>query len=130
MDSVLEQTCSAYEIIVIDDGSTDTTSEYGSVDGIRYHYQSNQGVSAARNRGIEMARGQYIAFLDSDDAWLPSKLSTQLSLLEEHPQHRACHTEEIWIRKWRSGQSAQKTSQGRGRPILDPLIYAAFHHRV
>jgi glycosyltransferase involved in cell wall biosynthesis len=60
--------------------------------------QENRGVSAARNRGIEIAGGHYIAFLDSDDYWLPDKLSRQISVLAEQPGVPVCHTEEIWIR--------------------------------
>lgn len=84
IDSVLAQTFTDYEIIVIDDGSTDGTDEalqvrYG--DRIHYEWQENQGESVARNRGIELARGEYIAFLDSDDLWLPEKLEKQITLL-------------------------------------------------
>src|SRR5215472_13795712 len=72
IDSALAQTLSELEVIVVDDGSEDGTgmilSEiYGK--RIRYYFQSNQGVSAARNRGIQEARGEWIAFLDSDDCW-------------------------------------------------------------
>lgn len=86
IDSVLNQTFSDYEIIVVDDGSTDDTIDrlttYG--DSIYYIYQENRGRSAARNRGIHQARGQYIAFLDADDCWLPDKLNKQITLIESH----------------------------------------------
>lgn len=87
IDSVLAQTFTDYEIIVIDDGSTDGTGEalrarYG--DRIHYEWQGNQGESVARNRGIELARGEYIAFLDSDDLWLPEKLEKQVAYLDAH----------------------------------------------
>ncbi len=86
IDSVLAQTYTDYEIIVIDDGSTDGTGEalqsrYG--DRIHYEWQENQGESVARNRGIELARGEYIAFLDSDDLWLPEKLEKQIAFLQK-----------------------------------------------
>ncbi len=89
IDSVLAQTYTDYEIIVIDDGSTDGTGEalrerYG--DKIIYEWQENQGESVARNRGIALAQGEYIAFLDSDDLWLPEKLEKQVAYLEEHPE--------------------------------------------
>lgn len=89
IDSVLAQTYPHYEIIVIDDGSTDGTGEalaarYG--DRINYHWQENRGESAARNWGIQMARGQYIALLDSDDLWYPNKLSTQVKWIVDRPE--------------------------------------------
>jgi len=84
MESVLSQTYKDYEIVVINDGSTDNTENllqfYKSV--IRYFYQENKGVAEARNLGILNARGEYISFLDSDDVWLPSKLEKELGLIE------------------------------------------------
>ncbi len=84
--SVLAQTYLNYEIIVIDDGSTDGTGEAlreqcGTQ--IIYEWQENQGESVARNRGIALAQGEIIAFLDSDDLWLPEKLEKQVAYLEE-----------------------------------------------
>ena len=82
------------EIIVVDDGSTDKTrevvKEFG--DKIRYIYQKNQGAGAARNRGIEGASGEWIAFLDSDDRWLPHKLSLQFKVLKAFPDYKAIHS--------------------------------------
>ncbi|MCK5611444.1 glycosyltransferase, partial [Candidatus Pacearchaeota archaeon] len=87
IDSVLEQTFKEYEIIVIDDGSIDNTreslKEYG--DKIRYFYQSNNGVSAARDHGIREARGEWVAFLDDDDLWEPNKLEIQMEYLKQNP---------------------------------------------
>ena len=86
IDSVLGQTYKDYEIIVVDDGSTDNTKEVLKpyTDRIKYLYQENTGVSAARNAGIRAAGGQWIAFLDSDDEWLPEKLSIQMDYLSRH----------------------------------------------
>lgn len=98
--SVEQQTTSReFEIIVVDDGSTDDTqlmiqSEFPTV---TYIFQANKGVSSARNLGLRSAKGQWIALLDSDDEWLPHKLTTQFELLEKTGL-KICHTEEIWIR--------------------------------
>ena len=87
IESVLAQTYTHYEIIVIDDGSTDGTGEAlaGYGDRIRYYWQENQGESAARNRGIALAQGKYIALLDSDDLWEAEKLQIQVQVLDNHP---------------------------------------------
>ncbi|MCM8775444.1 MAG: glycosyltransferase [Candidatus Omnitrophica bacterium] len=87
IESVLAQTYKDYEIIVVDDGSTDGTEEMiRSKYGDRLHYirQTNQGISAARNAGIRSAKGDFIAFLDSDDMWLPEKLEKQITYLDQH----------------------------------------------
>ncbi|MFB0555261.1 MAG: glycosyltransferase family 2 protein [Phycisphaerae bacterium] len=88
IDSVLAQTYEDYEIIVVDDGSIDNTKEVLEpyTDNITYIYQENAGVSAARNTGIRVAKGEWIAFLDSDDEWLPEKLAVQIRAVERHPQ--------------------------------------------
>ena len=83
IESVFRETYSDYELIVVDDGSTDDTrdrlQEY--VARIKYVYQANRGVSAARNAGTKLARGEWIAFLDSDDVWHPTKLERQFEAL-------------------------------------------------
>src|SRR6267143_7088888 len=85
VESILNQTYSHIEVIVVDDGSTDGTQErllkYGS--RITVIAQKNAGPAAARNRGIRASRGQLIAFLDSDDLWLPNKLERQISLMQK-----------------------------------------------
>jgi glycosyltransferase involved in cell wall biosynthesis len=90
IQSVLQQTYPHYEIIVVDDGSTDNTQDVVAPHKSRltYIYQSNQGVVAARNLGIEHAKGDLIAFLDSDDIWFPEKLRSQVSALAIHPEAR------------------------------------------
>lgn len=88
------------EIIVVDDGSTDETAEVMrsfSCD-IRYIYQQNRGVSAARNVGLQHAKGDFIAYLDSDDLWKKDKIGVQMSLMNTIPRVMMSYTEEIWIR--------------------------------
>ncbi len=100
IDSVLDQDYQNVELIVVDDGSTDDTpailSAYG--EKIVVLRQQNAGVSAARNSGIRAATGHLISFLDSDDLWLPQKLSCQVDFFCTHPTALICQTEEIWIR--------------------------------
>jgi len=89
------------DLIVIDDGSTDETAQMVAAfkKPVLYHYQPQRGVSAARNKGLDLARGDYIAFLDSDDLWKKEKLRVQMSLMTALPKTMACYTEETWIRK-------------------------------
>ena len=100
VESVLNQTYKPVEIIIVDDGSTDGTKEWFSemYPLVHYIYQVNSGVSLARNTGINSARGDWIALLDSDDEWLPDKLELQVKLLQNNAELRFCHTNEIWIR--------------------------------
>lgn len=90
IESVLSQTIADFELIVIDDGSTDETPKvmelYLSDPRIRYLRQDNQGQSAARNRGIEEATGEFICFLDSDNAWVDTKLEQTLKAFSDHPE--------------------------------------------
>jgi glycosyltransferase involved in cell wall biosynthesis len=99
LNSVYAQSLPANEVIVIDDGSTDKTQQiiHQFFPQVAYIYQSNQGVSVARNTGIKCAKGDWLAFLDSDDEWLPNKLLQQINALKS-TDIKVCHTEEIWIR--------------------------------
>lgn len=86
--SVLNQTYRNYELIIVDDGSTDNTKNI--IDSfndprIQYHYQKNSGISASRNVGIDLAQGEFIAFLDADDIWLPFKLELQADVIRKEP---------------------------------------------
>jgi len=90
LNSVFQQTHHNIEVLLIDDGSTDDTrtlieSRYGNESRLHYLYQPNRGVSAARNLGLQHAAGAYVALLDSDDVWMPWKLSAQLACLAAFP---------------------------------------------
>lgn len=102
IDSVLNQTHSALELIVVDDGSTDSTEELVSSyddDRVVYIRQSNHGVAHARNRGLEAAQYDNIAFLDSDDWWENDKLEKAADEMQKFPDIKIFHTEEVWYRK-------------------------------
>lgn len=99
IDSVLAQDFQDFEIVVVDDGSIDNTSEIlQSYPRICVVKQDHRGVSAARNAGIARAAGRLITFLDSDDLWLPGKLSAQVEFFNSRPDALICQTQEMWIR--------------------------------
>ena len=88
IESVLSQTYSTIEIIIVDDGSTDSSAQIAkrySSPSIHYVYQENKGIGAARNKGIELAQGDYFAFLDSDDLWMEYKTSLQVGIFQSRP---------------------------------------------
>ena len=116
LDSVLSQSFPPDEVIVIDDGSNDDTGAMVKTKfpHVQYHFQSNKGVSHARNYGIRKAKGDWIAFLDSDDEWLPDKLKMQQSALINKAEMKICHTEEIWIRNGKRANQMNKHKKTGG----------------
>ncbi len=117
IDSVLAQSYSAHEIIVVDDASTDDTpyvlQQYA--EKIRLiALPENCGVSSARNAGIQAASGDWLAFLDSDDEWLPHKLKMAVEFHQQHPDYLIFQTEEIWIRNGRRVNPRQKHKKPQG----------------
>jgi len=123
IDSVLAQDYTEFELIVVDDGSTDHTSDvldsYRNV--IKVFPQKNKGVSAARNRGIAEASGKFIAFLDSDDLWLPQKLTVQIEFFNQTPDALICQTEEVWIRNGLRVNPKKRHKKPSGR-IFKPSL--------
>ncbi|MDX9818626.1 MAG: glycosyltransferase [Desulfococcus multivorans] len=124
IDSVLSQKDCTFELIVVDDGSTDDTPEllrsYGNrLTAIR---QENRGVSAARNLGIRNATGRFIAFLDSDDYWLPGKLAAQAAFFNGRSNALICQTQEIWIRNG-VRVNPRKRHRKRTGMIFEPSLH-------
>lgn len=118
IDSVLAQDYPNKELIVIDDGSSDDTvarvQAYG--DRVQLLTQANQGSAVARNQGLDAAKGAYIAFLDSDDVWLPGKLTAQVGYLEAHPEIGMIYSD--WL-PWK------RDKQSKAFPSPETLIPAA-----
>jgi glycosyltransferase involved in cell wall biosynthesis len=125
LESVVSQDFADWELLVSDDGSTDSTAatvqSFQDRHGLkgRLHFirhDTNNGVSQARNRAAAAARGKFLAFLDSDDEWLPSKLTRQLLLTGSHAgSYRLVHSDEIWIRNGVRVNAGKKYARTGGR---------------
>jgi glycosyltransferase involved in cell wall biosynthesis len=123
IDSVLAQSEDRFEVLVVDDGSTDDTE--ARVRRLRdprisYLRIAHQGVAAARNIGIELARGRYISFLDSDDLWKPGKLATELAFLRRHPEVGIVFSD---LEKWDGGRfvpSFMRTTEVFSKWLIGP----------
>lgn len=128
VDSVLSQTYKNIECIVVDDGSTDNTPAIvqGYGDRIRYIYQENAERSAARNRGIAAATGQYISFLDADDFIDSAKIADQIAFLEEHPECAAVYSKVRFFRGDAGKTCFNLERQTPSGDILGQLLYGNF----
>jgi glycosyltransferase involved in cell wall biosynthesis len=118
VESVLNQTYRDFEHIVVDDGSSDGTAEVLKTfgDRIKYIRQANRGAHAAINAGIRESSGEYIAILDSDDAWLPHKLERQMPAFEESPEAGMVYAQACII----DGQSNLKNNGApEGKPVIN-----------
>ncbi len=124
VDSVLAQTFRDFELLVVDDGSADATLEALASRRHRLVYlktRRNRGVAAARNLGAAAARGQWLAFLDSDDLWRPEKLARQVDFLRRHPDLAICQTDEVWVRNGVFVNRPQRHRKAGGNLFLPSL---------
>jgi len=121
VESVLAQTHPQVELIVVDDGSTDGTAEVMAdyADRCTYVRQPNAGSAAARNHGIQLARGELIAFLDADDLWLPHKLQRQVECFEAHPDAGMVYAHHVRIEK----DGTERPSRRSGEALPSGRIF-------
>lgn len=116
IDSIIGQTSPIDEIIVVDDGSDDGTETQirDKFPQVKFIYQANQGVSAARNKGIKQAQYPWIALLDSDDSWLPDKIKKIRQAQKQNPDYLLFHSDEIWVRNGTRVNSMNKHAKSGG----------------
>jgi glycosyltransferase involved in cell wall biosynthesis len=124
--SVLAQSLRDFRLIVVDDGSTDDTlmrlGEFEDSRLLRLPLEHRGMPGRARNAGASVAQGRYLAFLDSDDLWLPEKLERQMRLFQAHAQTRLCHTRELWLRGGREISQAGQRHRREGDIFRDALV--------
>jgi len=131
VDSVLEQSFTDFEVVIVDDGSTDGTEEvlrrrYG--DRIHYLYQENQGRAVARNQGIQASSGEYLQFLDSDDWLLPRALEIQAGFLERHPEVDVVYGDGYYCDQ--DGEPIQRISEERPPTPDEGLLAIMVLHNI
>ncbi|HIP14321.1 MAG TPA: glycosyltransferase family 2 protein [Sulfurimonas autotrophica] len=124
LESVYLQTFPVDEVIVIDDGSTDETAQIKKdFPNIKYFYQKNSGVSSARNFGMQKAKNQWIAFLDSDDEWCREKLKEQVDFHQSNRDILMSYTDEQWIRGANEVKIPKKFQKIGKNAFLENLLY-------
>ena len=119
LDSVLEQTYQPLEVLLSDDGSTDGTPEIAArySKQIRYLTHANTGPGAARNRGLRLAQGDFVALLDADDLWHPEKLQKQIDQFEKDPDLDVCVT---YFQNFWTSEMAEEEQKQENHPLLKP----------
>jgi glycosyltransferase involved in cell wall biosynthesis len=126
IQSVIDQTFTDWELIVVDDGSTDDTCEvvqqFLSDSRIHYHRQENRGQPQAKNEGIKLSRGSLVAFLDADDAWLPTKLEKQIILFRQDPNLGVAYTSLYFMDPTGMIMFREKREMVRGDVLQKTLI--------
>lgn len=122
INSVLNQSLSPYEIIVVDDGSTDGTSDLFPIEGVNYIKIDHSGFPGdVRNRGVEISKGDYVAFLDSDDIWLDNKLEKQADYFKSNRECRILHTRERWVRNGKEVSQKKRKHKRSGYLFKESL---------
>jgi glycosyltransferase involved in cell wall biosynthesis len=127
LDSVMAQTYTDYEVVIVNDGSPDTEAMErvlaGYPDRIVYIKQENQGAGAARNAGLKAAHGRYVAFLDGDDVWFPSHLSEQVALIESGPGYDLVYADaEIFGGNHDNFRTCMEANPSDGEATFDSLL--------
>lgn len=127
LESVVSQTFTDYEVIVVNDGSTDTPELERELEPFREHIvylkQDNRGAAAARNAGLYVARGEFVAFLDADDSWHPDFLSSQMSFIESHGHCDLVYADALLVGETKlAGKTYMETSPSRGDVTFESLI--------
>ena len=126
IESVLSQTYQHLEVIVVDDGSTDRSGEVAKSfanRGVRYCHQVNAGIGPARNKGVELARGEFLAFLDADDRWPEEKIERQLRAFESDPSLEMCFGQALQLQngpQWEAGVKDNKLPEAGMVPGMVP----------
>jgi len=123
IESVLTQTYQHVEVIVVDDGSTDQSGEVARSFAVRYHRQDHAGIGPARNAGVELAHGEFLAFLDADDRWSQQKLERQLGAFDSDPALEMVFGQALQLHngpEWESGIKDEKPAAASMVPGLVP----------